>query len=345
MDTFVIILFLTVFICGLCNAGLLNKLHKIRKQERHGTASVASGLDESLWYNTTIEKLIYKNEEKRFALETVNVLRLKYNHLEDTEPSVNAKSFLIRRRRDINGKIVRLRIVPQYVEDYPFASAVRLENGCSGTIIWNQHVLTSAHCVHNRERLTQSLEKTKVGFLNTDGTFTWFGASRIFVPSQWSKKKDMLSSLNHDYAVIKLDKPHGRRWMPFGAYSLKENNFIQFAGFPSDKKMKQMWFSFCRVSQALKHVFLNHCPAAPGMSGSGVYVYNKNDNKPRKLVAVLSSYVQYKENDGLNSSHFEANVATRLTPRKVSRICKWLDAGTNCYKLRLSKSHWRSRQS
>ena len=323
----------------MCKAeGFMDILEKLRERTRDIEISdTNSYLDEALWYKTKMRKLVYKVQEKRFVLDKIDVFKFKYEDEEEAHVQTTDRISGRRRRsrrEAVFGKDERLHITEKFVEDYPFATVVRLENGCSGTLISNQHVLTSAHCVHNRTHLTPALEKIRVGFLNTDSSFTWFKAARVFVPPQWSRKKSISSSLNHDYAVIKLTKPHSRRWMPFGVYNLKENNYIQFSGFPSDKTTNQMWFSYCSVSQNSKHVFLNHCDAAPGMSGSGVYVYNKNEEKDRKIVAVFSSYVQYREYGGLKRYDFDANVATRLTAKKVDRICNWLQVGRNCHRLR-----------
>ena len=292
----------------------------------------SSFLDTGLWYNATAERLTYNLSQRRFITKDITVLKFKYDGVdEDVQSKDSVSKLLTRRRRNVFGKDNRFHITHRFVEEFPFQTVVRLGNGCTGTLIWYQHVLTAAHCVHDRSTYNPPLKQLYVSLLRTDGTFKKIAAKRVHVPTAWIKKK-LLKYLNHDYAVIELNRPHGRRWMPFGVYNIHENQYIQFAGYPSDKKKNQMWYSYCRISQLLKHVFLNYCDATPGMSGSGVYVYNKYDRHDRKVVAVFSSHLQRRKY-GEKDLDYAVNVATRLTAKKVRRICKWMNAGHKCYRM------------
>lgn len=316
----------------LCGATILfHCLIIINSIDVHGdritTELFPSYLDRELWYNTTAKKLTYSIYKHRFSVEKFNVLKFKYD-----DTAVEEQPSLRRKRRNIFGGDDRYHIKDEFVKKYPFQTAVRLSHGCTGTLVWYQHVLTSAHCVHNRKEFDPPLKELRVGLLKIDGTFEWYGASSGHVPRSWRRKLGM-SYLNHDYAIIKLDRPHRRRWMPFGVYDVSMNKHIQLVGFPSDKKDNEMWYSFCTIAQSKKHTFFSYCDATRGMSGSGVYVYNENRKPDRVVVAIFSSYVQFKTKGLQKTFYYDANVATRLTAKKVRRICKWIRAGKNCYRL------------
>lgn len=242
-----------------------------------------------------------------------------------------------RLKRHIFGRDSRLFVPAALTETFPFSAIVRLLPGCTGTLIWYKHVLTSAHCIHDGKNF-MPFDKLKVGISRGSGTFKWFKVKKAFVANQWLRKKG-LKRLGHDYAVLVLTKKHGRPYMPFGPHPLRPRRWIQFAGFPSDKAINQMWFTQCSIIKLSKRILYNTCDAWPGMSGSGVYVYNKQPpaigdgtKDYRKVVAIFSSFRGRVGKDGkFVEGH---NVATRLTKKKVERICNWIKAGRGCRFLR-----------
>lgn len=70
------------------------------------------------------------------------------------------------------------------------------------------------------------------------------------------------------------------------------------------------------------------------MSGSGVYIYNERERESRKLVAIFSSYISIRNGNNYKKLNLEANIAIRLTSKKIRRICKWMKAGYNCSLIR-----------
>ena len=249
-----------------------------------------------------------------------------------------------RLKRHIFGKDSRVHVSPPLTEQFPFASVVRLLSGCTGTLIWYKHVLTSAHCVHDGKKFIP-LSKLKVGILRETGTFKWFSVKKVHVANQWLRKQ-RLEKIGHDFAVLELTKKHGRPYMSFGAHPSRTGRSIQFAGFPADKPINQMWFTQCIIRKYSKRILYNGCDAWPGMSGSGVYVYDKHpfdsqkhkrpfdkgSHHHRKVVAIFSSF---RLRIGKNGKYMEGhNIATRLTKKKVERICHWIKAGRGCKYLR-----------
>eukprot|EP00794_Sanderia_malayensis_P003643 gene3643-4160_t len=246
-----------------------------------------------------------------------------------------------RLRRNVFGKDDRLHIGNALSQHFPFTTVVRLGTGCTGTLIWYKHVLTSAHCIHDGNKFRPPLWKLKVGLLRRGGTFKWLGVKRAFVANAWIRKEG-LGKIAHDYAVLELDKPHGRPYMTFGWHPAKRPRIIQFSGFPADKPVNEIWFSRCVVKKYTKKILYNYCDATPGMSGSGVYVYDKNmyassrsgkkRKSYRKVVAIFSSFVQFRYKNG--KIRRASNTATRLTLKKVERICNWIKAGKGCKLMR-----------
>ena len=249
-----------------------------------------------------------------------------------------------RLRRNVFGKDTRVYIDPSLSEAFPFSSVVRLgisadSRGCTGTLIWHSHVLTAAHCVHDGIKYRPPLWKLKVGLLRRSGTFKWMNVKRAFVPNAWIKKES-LGKIANDYAVLELDQRHGRPYMSFGWHDTPKGRIIQFSGFPADKPINEMWFSHCTVQRPSKKILYNYCDAFPGMSGSGVYVYDKvlpaksrsMRKGNRKVIAIFSTFVEWRRRDG--KIRRASNTATRLTSKKVERICNWMKAGRGCKLLR-----------
>ena len=235
-------------------------------------------------------------------------------------------------RRDIFGRDTRKRIPLHLLEKYPFSAIVRVGEHCTGTLIWYKHVITAAHCVHHGKKWYNFMPKSilKAGLLQDDGSTRWIGVENIMIPPAWIRNQGT-SGLPYDYAILELKQPHGRRWMPFGVGNLRPNDYIQFAGFPGDKRANELWYTYCTVRKTNYHTISNYCDATFGMSGSGVYTFNKAENKPRKLIGVFSANLKTSRFFGWIKE--SQNIAVRLTPQKVYSICNAMGAGKRCEKL------------
>ncbi len=331
-----------------------NFLHKIKTSERNHvfgifeknqqrentTSEFATELSAEFNGDAVLNLSREKNQQTVHNFETPKTLKNTSFGTPETLVDVTPLQFSYgfdmtdRLRRNVFGKDTRIHIGPVLTQLFPFSAVVRLGTGCTGTLIWHKHVLTAAHCIHDGKKLRPPLWKLKVGLLRRSGTFKWMNVKRAFVAKAWVRNAG-IRRIAHDYAVLELSKPHGRPYMSFGSHSTQQGRMINFAGFPADKPVNQMWFSYCSVQKQTKKILYNYCDAMPGMSGSGVYVYDKSvyssgskRKSNRKVVAIFSSFVEWRYKGG--KIRRSSNTATRLTPKKVERICRWIDAGEGC---------------
>ena len=186
-------------------------------------------------------------------------------------------------------------------------------------------MLTAAHCFHNGQRFLSAKRTLNVGVLQPNQRFTWYRVKKVFLPRRWYKtRSEAHRSMNpdNDYAVLSLQRPHGRSFLKIKAFSM--NNLVpfstmHFACFPNDKRENAMWYSSCPVGWqptyvAYRSIIMNKCDAAGGCSGAGVYVINRFLGGNRYVIGVLT----------LSINNQSKNVVTRLTPKKVKQICGWI---------------------
>lgn len=221
----------------------------------------------------------------------------------------------------------------------PWSYVGRFSNGCTGTLIASNVVLSAAHCFidgNNTFRtgpISFSLAQTSIGPCGRPYGNQY--VSHVTIPGEYSGGSGTVSNKSWDYAVVRLNAaPPGAEPMPYGYtdWTNLQSYDARSIGYPStDKTAGTLWDT---GNQTFLGRWLN--PSDSNLSG---VLYVDNDAEGGQSGSpVFYSYWQIGADGSLSVAHKLTGVligspvseceagrlwAPRLVPGTVDRIDTW----------------------
>lgn len=180
---------------------------------------------------------------------------------------------------------------------------------CSGSIIGNEYILTSAHCLIDQE--TGNLAKHitfdpgafngEIDFDNREvATEFWILSEEIarFIQQKKESRKRGIEDSGTDLALVRFPARKNKESVgsrqgvlnfSFLPNEFQYPSFIYTLGYPGDKKENTLWETVCEVDKIRSGIFPTDCDAIKGQSGSPVFEFGSFKEHGAPVIGVLSA--------------------------------------------------------
>jgi V8-like Glu-specific endopeptidase len=201
----------------------------------------------------------------------------------------------------------------------------------TGAIVAPGKVLTAAHCVFDRQHGYGYAQQIRVipgkngpGRSRGEEPFGFAMSRRLDVPTNWRTAPRTTqggqSALPHDFAVITLDRPIGRRvggWWKRMAHktdTFLSQHRVNTSGYPGDKGGNRQYRVYNRIVRVHPQRLEFIHDVMGGQSGSPIWVRWQNY---RIIVGIVTTH-----DDPFTAVH--ANTGVRITPAVLTDVNRWL---------------------
>ena len=191
----------------------------------------------------------------------------------------------------------------------PYNAIGKLGNGCTGTFIASETVLTAGQCVYNFNQRSWynnlDIHRNKSCDPDSGVEHTWRGAMAL---AGW--KNYGLQGYNFGVVFYNEESPV---FMSFGYNDTLESNPIMIVGYPSDDSDHCQWKCEDQLRQIWDHLLGYSCDTSYGMNGGPIIIDNNGTN------------VIYGVHARNAVSALNYNTGPRITSSKFNIINGWID--------------------
>lgn len=196
----------------------------------------------------------------------------------------------------------------------------------TGTLVAPNKVLTAAHCMFDRDHgwgYATSIRvipgKNGPGRTRREEPYGFTLSARLDVPPAWRTAANARAAMPHDYGVITLRQPIGRKAGWFTRIGHRPDEFLRryrtnLSGYPVDKGGNTQWRVYDRMVTVNPDTIEFTHDIMGGHSGSAIWVRWQN---ARKIVGIVTTH-----DDPLTAT--VANTGVRINPTNLADIRRWI---------------------